>query len=929
MKPALKTSGIRGWLGGPAARGDGLNDHLMHQMAARGFRNILRVALVALVFALIQMLLFQQVCNQGLKAATDLERDGLPNLDQLADLREKLVLFRLYSYDFLFTSDSRRTPLEQAANDTERQIHEELEQLKTLHHSPQGRRLAMTLDSSVTELAEAFAHMRRLTDKDFAGALKLLNDDLSPKIQAVNNAAIELDRFGHQLSGAEARANLEGFAGIKRQAIFWGTTNTVVAMGLVLFVLMAARKTHGQLAGALEQINQQGRTLRLQASALDAAANAILITDRAGVIEWANPAFAKLTGYSLEETMGKNPRLLKSDQHTAQFYVEMWKTILSGGEWSGELVNRRKDGTLYHEEMYITSVRREDGKIQNFIAVKHDISNRHRLQQALEHEKKLLYSLMDNLPDFIYFKDEACRFTRINLAMTRHLGLQQPDEAIGKTEDDFIPSFEARQKRVDEQRMMLAGQPIIGLVEESGTPTGRRWVSTTKVPLRGENGSITGMVGVSRDLTHYKQVEVERLEMQGRYRMLFESSVEAILITDEKAILDCNPAALKVFHYPDKSEMVFRPPTEFLPSRQPDGTDSATAFRQRMAEAFERGSTQFEFYFQRQTGELFPTALSLTAFRQGAKKLLQAALHDLTQLKRAEKERQLMEVQLRQAQKLESIGQLAAGIAHEINTPTQYIGDNTRFLREAFDAIIEMMRDYHQLLGAAKAAACLPEPIARIEAALVRRDMEFLCAQVPTAIQETLEGVDRVSKIVRAMKEFSHPGGTKVASNLNKALESTITVARNEWRYVADLELKLDPDLPLVSCFLGEFNQAVLNLIVNAAHAINDVIKLKPGTKGLITVQTRHDGDQVEVRVSDTGTGIPEAVRPKIFDPFFTTKDVGKGTGQGLAIVYGAIVSRLGGSVNFETEMGRGTTFILRLPVKAAREPEPVAALKI
>jgi signal transduction histidine kinase len=151
--------------------------------------------------------------------------------------------------------------------------------------------------------------------------------------------------------------------------------------------------------------------------------------------------------------------------------------------------------------------------------------------------------------------------------------------------------------------------------------------------------------------------------------------------------------------------------------------------------------------------------------------------------------------------------------------------------------------------------------------------------------------------------------------NLNNAIESTVTVARNEWKYVADVSLELDPGLPAVPCFLGEFNQAVLNLVINAAHAIGDAVKEHPGSKGTIAVRTRRDGDHVEVRVSDTGAGIPEAIRPHIFEPFFTTKPVGKGTGQGLSIVYGNVVKKHGGIVRFESEVGKGTTFILRLPL--------------
>jgi signal transduction histidine kinase len=180
------------------------------------------------------------------------------------------------------------------------------------------------------------------------------------------------------------------------------------------------------------------------------------------------------------------------------------------------------------------------------------------------------------------------------------------------------------------------------------------------------------------------------------------------------------------------------------------------------------------------------------------------------------------------------------------------------------------------------------------------------------------------------MKDFSHPGGqSKTPADLNRAIESTVTVARNEWKYVAELKLELEPELPPIPCFIGEFNQCILNLVVNAAHAIGDVVKKNPGTKGSITVSTRRDGNQIEVRVADTGTGIAEANRPKIFAPFFTTKDVGKGTGQGLAIVYGSIVKRHGGSVRFETEVGKGTAFIIRLPISpllsmAANPSQPV-----
>jgi len=165
------------------------------------------------------------------------------------------------------------------------------------------------------------------------------------------------------------------------------------------------------------------------------------------------------------------------------------------------------------------------------------------------------------------------------------------------------------------------------------------------------------------------------------------------------------------------------------------------------------------------------------------------------------------------------------------------------------------------------------------------------------------------------MKEFSHPGTKeKVPLDLNHAIESTITVARNEWKYVADLDVDLDPSLPPTACQPGEFNQVILNLIVNAAHAIAEVIAKGGPAKGKIRIQTRNSEQWAEIRIQDTGSGIPEKVRSRIFDPFFTTKAIGKGTGQGLAIARSVVVDKHGGSIHFETEEGAGTTFVIRLP---------------
>jgi PAS domain S-box-containing protein len=286
-----------------------------------------------------------------------------------------------------------------------------------------------------------------------------------------------------------------------------------------------------------------------------------------------------------------------------------------------------------------------------------------------------------------------------------------------------------------------------------------------------------------------------------------------------------------------------------------------------------------------------------------------------------------MERQLRQAQKLESVGQIAAGVAHEINTPTQFIGDNLHFLRDSFVEVNQALQTCREFLSGADAALIPPEKIRAAAAAIQNPGLDYLAAEIPAAIDQSLDGVQRVTKIVQAMKDFSHPDGNeKTLTDLNKEIESTIVISRGEWKCVAEVITHFDPQLPQVPCYPGDFNQVILNLIVNAAHAIADTASAKTGVKGAITIETRRVGSNIEIRVGDTGTGIPEDVRERIFDPFFTTKGVGKGSGQGLFIAHSVVVEKHGGAIFFETEMGRGATFIIQLPLNPAAAKRKAAA---
>lgn len=276
-----------------------------------------------------------------------------------------------------------------------------------------------------------------------------------------------------------------------------------------------------------------------------------------------------------------------------------------------------------------------------------------------------------------------------------------------------------------------------------------------------------------------------------------------------------------------------------------------------------------------------------------------------------------LEIQLLHAQRLESIGQLAAGVAHEINTPIQYIGDNTRFLQESIGQVLEVIELQAKALEKAKEGVLDEETLKAVENARENADIEYLEQEIPKATDQAIDGVNRVAKIVRALKQFSHPGGTEISEeDLNSAVESTINVSRNEWKYVADVISSLDPEMPLVPCMIADLNQVILNLIVNAAHAIAQT-REECGTqeKGTITVTTKKDGDWARIIVEDTGGGIPESIRQRIFEPFFTTKAVGKGTGQGLAMARSIVTNTHGGTIDFESEEGKGTRFTVSIPL--------------
>ena len=405
-------------------------------------------------------------------------------------------------------------------------------------------------------------------------------------------------------------------------------------------------------------------------------------------------------------------------------------------------------------------------------------------------------------------------------------------------------------------------------------------------------------VAIAMSLRSFEAQQALR-QSEERYRKIFENAGSAVFICKNSGeFLDVNHVAGTLLEYPQEELRALTLQNIEAPNR--------SEFRTGLNKAFQTGKACCETALLTRTGKMPAVEITMSriSFQDGH------AVHCLVRDVSAQKD---LEIKLLHAQKMESVGQLAAGIAHEINTPAQYIGDNIRFLQESF-------QDLLSLVNLCDTACTSPAAsISSLTTELTRNkqemDYEFLTSEIPQAIHQSLDGIEKISRIVQATKRFSHPGSeTRTPADINEILENTLTVAQNEIKYHADVVREYTPNLPQIPCFAGDLGQALLNIIINAAHAVGK--RFEDDTRrGIIRIETRIWNGWAEIKIQDTGCGIPEEFQDKIFNPFFTTKEVGKGTGQGLALAYTIIADKHGGTITFVSREGEGTIFTIRLPL--------------
>jgi len=727
--------------------------------------------------------------------------------------------------------------------------------------------------------------------------------DLERNISTFNQAF--LDMFGYKKSEVERRSvkiihpSDESFRSfgdvfypvIEKLGFFRGEWELRHKNGTILpveTVTSALKTADGLVLGYIAIIRDiterkaAEERLRLQSAALNAAANAIIIADHEGIIEWANPAFTVLTGYSQTETVGRNPReLIKSGEQNQAFYKDLWDTILAGKVWRGQIINRRKGGSLYTEEMTITPLRGGRGEISRFIAIKQDITKRKQAEEALREAEELYRTVLQTSPDGIAINDMEGRISFVSERVLSLYGLIQPEDVIGHSPFEFIAPEDHARARLNIQNVFKSNYPSYNqytLVKKDGTKFTGEINSSL---LRDASGKPRGMISVIRDITERKRIE-EALQMT---QFSVEHAPESVLWINSKGQLDyANEAACRALGY-SRDELV----SMFLWDIDPDFHQERWSTH--WQELPKRGPSTHESNHRTKEGKIFPVEITGDYLRYGEREYNIAFVRDITERKRAEEEKIALQEQLRQSQKMEAIGQLAGGIAHDFNN------------------LLTVIKGYSQL------------------SQMELREGDPLKEN----LGEIGKAAERAANLTRQILAFSRRQMMEMrVLDLNNVLQDLDKMLRRVIGEDVELVTLLTEDPGRVKTDPGQIEQVIMNLAINARDAMPHGGKLTIETANVkldeeyarshIAVRPGH---YVMLAVSDTGVGMAPEVRDRVFEPFFTTKEKSKGTGLGLSTVYG-IVKQSGGNIWVYSEPNHGTTFKIYLP----RVDEPLEELK-
>jgi len=559
------------------------------------------------------------------------------------------------------------------------------------------------------------------------------------------------------------------------------------------------------------------------------------------------------------------------------------------------------------------------------VEVARDISQRREMQDKLKESEEQYRGLVQNSVDAIISIDSHMKICLWNSAAEKLFGYTET-EIMGKDVNLIVPEKyrKAKAKGFLQFQQSGTGPVIEKTLELTGlTKEGKEIPIELSVSVRKTKAGYISMA-IIRDITERKESEKQlRLEQQ-MVQKIFSAAPAAMILIDEKRNIEIINKAMASLIGKESEAMLHVPlgvafncknlKTSHGQICGQTESCSLCPLHSVITRALQDGES---IHGEEIRLDISDTKISRSRWLrisaetidQDGRQHLMLAIYDITNQK-------ILETQLRQDDKMRTIGQLAAGIAHEINTPSQYINDNLHFLQQSFQDLVSLLRTYDPSGKAEKKQKEDFQNDLLVEKQIHSTNLSYLTKEIPEAIQESIEGVSNIAHIVQALKQLSHPDTyEKQLVAIDQVIDNAITVSRNLWKYVAEIWTDYDPDIPLVICMPEKILQVLLNLIVNARDAIEEVIDPESDEKGQIGISTRKVNNMAEIRISDNGPGIPESIRERIFEPFFTTKEIGKGSGQGLGICYAILVEEHGGSIEVETEEGKGTTFILRLPL--------------
>jgi PAS domain S-box-containing protein len=460
---------------------------------------------------------------------------------------------------------------------------------------------------------------------------------------------------------------------------------SLMSLGLTIVTSLVDRRFSAAIVEAAKAKQESEARVRLQSAALEAAANAIVITDTGGTIQWANSAFTRLTGYTLIEVVGQNARIVKSSKQDESFYRNLWNTILAGNIWAGEITNRRKDGQLYTEEMTIAPVLSLNGEITNFVAVKQDLTERKRVELAVQQERTFNQIILDSLPGLFYVIDEHTHGLRVNTTFENVSGYSA-EEISRKSVLDFFNEPDKSLVAERMQQVFLTGKAVVEALfvarDQTETPylfSGKRLMFDGKPCL----------VGLGVDITERKRDEKLLHDSENKHRALFEDSADASLLMDEKGIVDCNSAALRMFGCSTKAEVIGLRQSALSPPNQADGTPSQAGIESKIATAFLNGKNRFEWWYWRKDGVVFPAELYLTALTLNGRPALLGTVRDITESRRTKSMLQETAARLEIATKSARLGVWDYDLVTKALTWDKYMCDLYGIRPEEFGGVFE------------------------------------------------------------------------------------------------------------------------------------------------------------------------------------------------------------------------------------------------